>query len=264
MAVMPTVSCGQCSACRRGDINLCSDIRIIGGHLVGGMAERIAVPVENVIPINPAVPEHLRVLIEPTSIAVHTADRTEARHDDRILVIGAGPIGLLTSLNLVKRGTLDVTIADDSDMRVTQAEQLGLTAYRGRITDVTPEMRRDIGAHDGFDVVIDCVGAESVVRASLARARKGGRIVLAGIEPSSLTIDGSALQREERSLIGVMMCMKEDFYRAQDLLADDRLSALLGRGDFFSVFGMESAPEALQLVSEGKTGLKTVLRHDVA
>jgi threonine dehydrogenase-like Zn-dependent dehydrogenase len=79
---------------------------------------------------------------------------------------------------------------------------------------------------EGADVVFECVGSGETISSALASTRKGGRAVVVGNAPASLEIDGLALQRGDRSLVGVLMYERGDFIEAMDLLADGLLQAL--------------------------------------
>src|SRR5205085_4623960 len=85
--------------CRRGQPQLCEQMRFFGGQLPGGFAEYLVIPDENLLPIPAGVPERERVLTEPLAVGVHAVARARAGPGDEVVVIGAGAIGLFTALS---------------------------------------------------------------------------------------------------------------------------------------------------------------------
>lgn len=98
VAVQPTVACRSCVACLRGQAPACAGLRLMGISLPGGLQEHIAVPAANVFPRPPGVPPSLGALAEPLAVAVRAMNRASVAQGDRVLVLGAGTIGLLTLL----------------------------------------------------------------------------------------------------------------------------------------------------------------------
>ena len=104
VAVFPPVGCGRCHNCRRGEPHVCVSMTFVGGELDGGLADLVAVPAANLVPMDPAVPDDRRVLVEPLAVGVHAAARASAAPDEEVVIIGAGPIGLFTALALRHAG----------------------------------------------------------------------------------------------------------------------------------------------------------------
>ncbi|MFE1199270.1 zinc-binding dehydrogenase [Streptomyces olivaceoviridis] len=228
VVVVPPAGCGTCYNCVRGREQLCADMRFVGAQLDGGMARFLTVPPAHVLPVDPVVPTGQRVLIEPLAVAVHAVGRARLRPDDQVVVIGAGPIGVLSALVAATHGVGTVVIADRDPHRLDLARRLGLqhrvrTTGSGLLADCRGSIRPE-----GADVVLDCVGAQATTRMALDTACRGGRVVLVGISPPELTVDGVQLQRGERELIGVQMYVRADFGEAMRLLADGMLPAVDG------------------------------------
>jgi L-iditol 2-dehydrogenase len=222
VVLFPPAGCGTCHNCARRREALCARMRFVGGQTDGAMARYLTVPPRHLLPIDPRVPEEQRVLIEPLAVAVHAVRRARARADDQALVIGAGPIGVFCALVLTAEGVGHVVVADRDPLRLDLARRLGVPRCV-RASDERPvpggegaggEIRTE-----GADVVLDCVGSQATTDRALAATCRGGRTVLVGISPTELTVDGVALQRGERELLGVQMYRREDFTRAMDLLA---------------------------------------------
>ncbi|MEU5608676.1 alcohol dehydrogenase catalytic domain-containing protein [Streptomyces sparsogenes] len=228
VVIVPPAGCGACHNCSRGREQLCARMRFVGGQIDGAMARFLTVPPRHLLRIDPQVPEHLRVLIEPLAVAVHAVSRARAGADDQALVIGAGPIGVFCALVLAAQGVGRVVVTDRDPLRLDLARRLGVP-HRVRTTTAQPLVAA--GGHirsEGADVVFDCVGSQATVAQALTETCRGGRAVLVGISPAELTVDGMALQRGERELIGVQMYRREDFTRAMDLLSEGLVPAVDG------------------------------------
>ncbi|MDP9285074.1 MAG: alcohol dehydrogenase catalytic domain-containing protein [Actinomycetota bacterium] len=224
VVVFPAVGCGSCFHCRRDQPQLCAEMRFHGGQLPGGLAEHIVVSEQNLLRVPAGIPEIQRVLIEPLAVGVHAVARAGVASGEAAAVLGAGAIGLFTALIARARG-LDVVILEPSARRRERAAMLGFTAVdagSGSVEQTVAELIRPEGA----DVVFECVGSAKTIAGALGATRKGGRAVVVGNAPPTMQIDGLALQRGDRSLVGVLMYERTDFIEAMDLLAGGLLEAL--------------------------------------
>ena len=251
VSVFPTVGCGHCFNCGRGFWHLCPDMELIGGQRQGGLAELVVVPAANLVPMDPAVPETVRVLVEPLAVGVHAAARAAVELGERVVVIGAGPIGLFTALALRHAGAEDVAITDLSSERLALAEELGAgTPVDGSEVALEDWVREEIRP-EGADVALDCVGSDATARQALAVTAKGGRAVLVGLMPAEMGVDGVALQRGERTLLGVQMYLREDFLTAMRILAEGVVPAADG---VLRAYELDAAAEAFGALAAGRPG----------
>ena len=101
VVVEPLATCGDCPDCRAGHDSVCASLVIRGVHAPGGFAESIVVPAARVHPIAPQLEPGVATLIEPLAVALHALDRASGVAGERVLVIGAGAIGLLSALSLI-------------------------------------------------------------------------------------------------------------------------------------------------------------------
>ncbi|MFH5879142.1 zinc-binding dehydrogenase [Arthrobacter sp. NA-172] len=258
--VFPPVGDGTCRSCLRGDPHLCDAMEVIGAQRPGGLAEYVRVPEGNLFAVPPDVPDALRILIEPLAVGVHAADRARASAEDECLVIGAGPVGLFTALALQHSGASRVVITDIKQSRLNLAAELGLETIRA--LDDAVAYKTALNRPDGLDVFMECVGSNDAVDLGLGVTRRGGRVVLVGVEPERLILDGPAMQRQERSVIGVQMYRRDDFMTAARLLTNGLIPPTTKPEQLFRVFPLSETAEAFRQMLTGQIdALKVVISH---
>lgn len=258
VTVFPPVGCGSCLHCLSGHEQLCASMEFFGGQRAGGLADFILVPGSHVVPIPPSVPAGLRVLIEPLAVAVHGISRGEPKTNERAVVIGSGAIGLLTALILRQRGLEQVVVVEIDPRRLRRAEALGFAIVDAAREDTGDAIARLVRP-EGADCVFECVGAQETIATALMVTRKGGRAVVVGNAPPSVEIDGLALQRGDRSLIGVLMYDLADFATAIDYLANGLLDAI-PMDELVTRYGLERIAEAFADSKSGNlAGLRAVV-----
>lgn len=259
VTLFPPIGCGGCFHCASGREQLCEEMEFFGGQRAGGLADYLLAPASHVIPIPERVPPELRVLIEPLSVAVHGVARGAPDPGDRCVVVGAGPVGLFTALVLRTRGVAQVVVADVLPERVARAAEAGFEALDVREESLDAGVSRLIRP-EGADVVFECVGSQETIGASLAATRKGGRTVIVGNAPAEIAVDGLALQRGDRSLVGVLMYDLQDFGTAMDLIADGLFDPF-ERSSLVARYQLDRIDDAFVAAKTGSlTALKAAVR----
>ncbi len=143
VTVYPLISCGKCSACLGGNPHVCRQLRLYGFDAEGAMAEYLKVPAGNLIRLPREMPAEIGALIEPLAVAVHAVSRAPSVPETGVAVVmGAGPIGLLTALTARARGIQQVLISDVLESRLRLARELDLSAVpaaelQNRVEDLT-------------------------------------------------------------------------------------------------------------------------------
>ena len=207
-----TVYCGSCWYCRRGDIHLCDNRRVLGVSCDdyrrhGAYAEYVAVPERILYHIPDELPFEHAALSEPLSIAVHAVHRTEISIGDTAVVAGAGMIGLLLIQVLRTAGCGRIIAVDLEDDKLELAKQFGASVgLNPRAVDPAEEVRRITGGR-GADVAFEVVGIGATLKIAIDSLRKGGILTLVGnltaedefphqaVVTRELTLNGSCASR---------------------------------------------------------------------
>jgi L-iditol 2-dehydrogenase len=222
-----TVYCGQCEFCLQGDINLCNNRQVIGVSCgdfrrAGAFAEYVVVPQR----ITYRLPEELEfqeaAMLEAVSVALHAVRVSEMKGGETALVIGAGMIGLLTLQAAKAAGASQVLIADIDRSRLERAEKLGADAtllLSG--TELVEEILRRTGGR-GVDLVLEAVGRDETIAASIASVRKGGTVTLIGNISPQVKIPLQVVVSRQIRLQG--SCASSGEYpEAMELLANGKI-----------------------------------------
>lgn len=202
-----TVSCGKCYFCRRGDINLCDNRRVLGVSCGeyrrhGAFAELVAVPQHIAYRLPPDLPFEHAALIEAVSVAVHAANRAPVVLGDTAVVVGSGMIGLLAIQAIRLAGCSRVIAVDLDAGRLQVAQQLGAdVGLKADEVDVAEEVRR-LTHGRGADVVLEVVGTTATINTAIQCARKGGAITLVGNLSPKVEMPLQAIVTRELSVYG--------------------------------------------------------------
>lgn len=180
-----------CSQCRRGDMHLCRNLRVIGVHTDGGFAEQVVIPEANAIESNGLDPAVV-ALQEPMGNAVHAAF-VEPIEGRSVLVTGCGPIGLC-AVGIARAAGASVVIATDTEpFRLELARAMGAHLALDATDPGTPERIGQETGGDGVDVVLEMSGARAALDQALRVVTRGGSVSLLGIFNGPVPVELSDL-----------------------------------------------------------------------
>jgi threonine dehydrogenase-like Zn-dependent dehydrogenase len=226
VAVEPMRGCGRCAECARGLYSICRDAKLHGVHLPGGLAEALVVPADRVHAVPDRLAPALAALAEPMAVVVHSLRRGGLAPGQRVLVLGAGSIGLLTIVAARRLGAGEVWITARHPHQAELARALGATRVLGeRDADVVALDR--IGREAPIDLVVETVGAGAeTLRAAGAAVRPAGTIAVVGVFLAAPPLDPMVLMMKEATL-AFSYCYgrsvdRIDFAEAVSLLDADR------------------------------------------
>lgn len=262
--VMATsISCGECLYCLRGWRNLCTDLRPMGFHYPGGMAEFVTIPARglqqgHLVKVPAGVAAIHAALSEPLSCCVNAAENCAIAAADVVVVLGAGPMGLLNACVARELGAAKIILSEPNPMRLRQAEKFGFN----RLVNPAGENLADVikGETQGYgaDVVIVAAPAAQPQEQALTLVRKRGTVCLFASLPAGkamLHVDSRAIHYGELRIVGTSDSTAAHVRRAVQLIAGRSLpmDKIVSH-----VLRLDDIQEALALMESGEA-LRTVL-----
>lgn len=198
VTINPAIPCGTCRPCTRGRWPACTSFRALGVALPGGLAEQVVAPVGQLFGAPGLTPTEA-ALVEPFSIAAMAVARAELRGDERLAIVGAGPIGLAITVCAVAAGH-DVLVSDPVAARRELAAELGAT----RVADpaAEPDAVADWSHGDGADVAFEASGSRPGLDAALGAVGRGGRLVVVGVAAHDLVVPVPRVLFEGVTIVG--------------------------------------------------------------
>jgi 2-desacetyl-2-hydroxyethyl bacteriochlorophyllide A dehydrogenase len=225
VAVFPFSPCGECPNCLRGDYHVCEQAATAGiglGANPGAYAETVVVSESMLIPIPDELSFEHGALVEPLAVALHGIDIGEASPGDACVVIGAGPIGVMTALALKARGIERVLVIERNERRRERIESLGVDAIG--LEDVHVRVLEAL-AGDLPDIVFECAGNPAAPQLAIELIRSRGIVVLLGVLEEPVEISQLVLMIKEAELRASFAYRRESFEEAIALLRRGELPA---------------------------------------
>ena len=205
----PMVTCGNCIACRTGRRGSCETLGFIGEVRPGCFAEYIALPQEDVIKAPPDIDLKKLALAEPLAVALNICRQAKPAPTDKVLIVGPGPIGLLTALALKNVcGLENPTILGRSPARLSIAKALGM------------KTTTQLGDDSYFDLIIEAAGNETALSTAVAHALPGGKICVVSIFEDDFIFDINTIVAKQLSIIGCNVYETRHIQESTKLLAD--------------------------------------------
>lgn len=247
----PFFNCEKCYSCRRGLVNCCISNETMGAQRDGAFTEYITMPIDRIYSGNGLSAKTL-ALIEPFSISYHGVKRAEIKPGEKVLVVGAGTIGVL-ALVVAKSFGAKVWISDVAESKLENAKKFGAD---GIILNESPEnfekRAKEVTGGDGFDVTIEAVGLPSTFQNCIDASAFGARVVVIGIGKKNLDFNYTIIQKKELSILGSRNALKNDFIELIDFVKEGKFdleSIITGVHDY------EDAPKAFEEFSNN-SGIK--------
>ncbi|WP_019547344.1 zinc-dependent alcohol dehydrogenase [Streptomyces sulphureus] len=209
--INPVVGCGTCEACRAGTEQYCPTKRVIGvdATRTASFAEYVVAPASNVLPLPSAMPEAYGALVEPLSVGYHAAGRGAVGPEDRVLVLGGGPIGQAAAIAARRLGAGRVVVSEPHEGRRGLCRALGVDVVDPGAGPVGEQVSSLL---DGpASVALDAVGASATVADAFASTGLGSRVVLVGMGMPKLELDAFSVSTGERALVGAFSYTSREF-----------------------------------------------------
>ncbi len=251
VVIEPAVPCGVCASCLAGRYNVCPDGYCFGSPPTDGLfSQSVVVPAASVHELPAAVPPEIGAVIEPLAVAVWAVERAEVAAGHRVLITGAGPIGLLVLQVALAAGAAEVIVTDVNDARLAVATALGAS-------QVVNTAREPLDA-TGIDRLIECSGSPAALAGGILTLRPAARATVVG--QARPTIDGlplGFLQRYEIDLVTAFRYANA-FPTAIRLAASGEVDV---RSVITATFPLERVADALVAPVADPTNLKVLITY---
>ena len=212
------VVCGRCRHCRAGRWHLCANTVGLGVQRDGAFAEQVVLPVTNVWHHWQGIDEDVAAIFDPFGNAVHTALAFPVLAED-VLVVGAGPIGLLATAVARHAGARYIVVSEPNATRRALATTMGATRVVDPTTESLGDVQRELGMVEGFDVVFEMSGNAGALRDALANMAHGAGMAILGIPTDEIEIDVSRVVFNQLRLQGIYgREMYETWYKMSVML----------------------------------------------
>lgn len=239
--VDPYLYCGHCYPCSIGRTNCCVDLKVLGVHVDGGMAEYFCHPADMLLKVPDDMPWDIIPLAEPLTIALHGIHRLNLKEGEHIAINGAGPIGLLAAMVALHYGAEPIMI-DLVKERLDFAKSLGVRyTINLREEDLVEKVREYTNGRMA-ECVMEASGANSAIRATLDIVSHAGRIALTGWPKQETPIPTDMITRKEVDVRGARTSAGE-FPEAIDLIYHQKVDA---RRILTKVISIDEAPETIR------------------
>ena len=257
VAVNPSSPCGHCRFCRAGQPIHCSDMRFLGSamrtpHVQGGFADYVVCNAENAVAMPEGVGPEKAAFAEPLAVCLHAVGQAPVR-GARVLVAGAGPIGLLTVIAARHAGAREIVVTDILDRPLESARAVGAD----RVVNVAaePDALDAFHADKGwFDVFFEAAGQARTINAALPAIRPRGTLVLVG--------QGAQAELPVSTIVGKELVLRGSFRFAEEFALSAELIAA-GRVDvsplLSAVMPVTDAGEAFLLAADKSRAIKVQL-----
>ncbi|MDU1414643.1 MAG: zinc-binding alcohol dehydrogenase family protein [Clostridium sp.] len=252
----PYFNCTTCYSCERGLVNCCTTNQTMGVQREGAFSEYITMPIERIYDGGGLSAKTL-ALIEPFCISYHGVSRANVKKGDKVLVLGAGTIGVLAAVAAKALGAT-VYISDIAKQKLDYAyKEFDLD---GIILNDSPEnfesQVSDITNGNGFDVTIEAVGLPSTFQNCIDAATFGGRVVLIGVGKKNLDFNFTMIQKKELNIFGSRNALKKDFLELIEIVKSGKVDL---DKIVTNVYDFEDAPKAFEEFDQNAASMLKVL-----
>jgi L-iditol 2-dehydrogenase len=230
VAMAPAIPCLRCWECRHDLENMCANLRIMGYAVDGGMAEYMLVPAQAIaagclFAADADIPSECLALSEPLACVVRGQRWSRVEPGDTVLVMGAGPIGLLHLQLALASGARQVIVSQPAGPRQAQAVRLGATVAVDPGREDLAEAVRGLTRGRGADLSIVCVGVPALVNQAVELSRNGGRVcIFAGMKDEGWAdVSANLIHYKQVVVSGSSNCTRADYEMALHLIVSGRI-----------------------------------------
>ncbi len=212
VSVIPLISCGACASCRSGEVAYCDHFGLQGG----GYAEFAITRPNQCVKLPASASLADGAIIEPLAVSLHGVNMSGLKAGDKILILGAGPIGLAVAFWARRKGATDIVIQDLNDFQQLRACEMGASGFVVDPADPVGAADRALGGK--ADIVFECVGIPGLIEQAVGQVRARGTILLLGLCTKPDTFNSFAMLSKEVRLVTSAFFTRQEFEEALDVL----------------------------------------------
>jgi len=217
VTIIPYFYCGKCIACRNGKTNCCTNLKVSGVHIDGGMTEYLRVPSYSLVHSDGLSYDEL-ALVEPLSIGAHGVGRAQVKAGEYVLVVGAGPIGLgCMEFARIQGGKVIAMDVNEQRLEFCKTNLEVNAVINARSTDVFEQLQ-EITDGDMPSVIIDATGNLGAINNAFRYLAHGGRYVLVGLQKGDISFSHPEFHKREATLMSSRNATRADFEYVMDCM----------------------------------------------
>jgi L-iditol 2-dehydrogenase len=254
VTVEPSLTCGTCYNCRNGLYNICSELQVLGCQASGAFAQYISVPAGKVYKLPDNLDFDDGALVEPSAVGVHAVRKSELSLGDRVVVLGAGVIGLAIVQAAKAAGAGEIIVTGHHEGRLKVAKELG--ADTTFLAGDTVKFISDNYGPDGIDIVYEAVGVGATMNEAIDIIRKGAKIIVVGVFGKHPTTKVGLIQDKEIDIRGSLMYVDTDYPRTLELMSSGKIKT---KPLITARFPLERVSEAFDIIQEKRDETLKVL-----
>ena len=209
----PLISCGKCFACKTGIPHVCKTLKLIGIDIDGGIAEYVNCNTNVLFKLEDSISSKAAAVIEPLAVIIRTLHQSQFKSQDTAVVIGAGPIGVLTGIVLKNSGASKIIISDIDNARLEICRELGFDTVNVKdenLIEYVDKATEGVGA----DIVYECSGSESSALEVTKLCRINGTIWMTGVHKEPHAVNLQDVNFKEQTIVGSRVYTKREFGQA--------------------------------------------------
>ncbi|WMI80265.1 zinc-dependent alcohol dehydrogenase [Anaerotignum sp. MB30-C6] len=251
----PLLSCGYCLPCRTGNAHVCNTLGLIGIDVDGGICQYAYVDEDVMFKVPDGVSDKAAAVIEPLAVIVRSIHQAKFQALDTCVVIGAGPIGMITGMMLVHMGASKVFISDVDDKKLEKAKSFGMTPVNVKKENLEQVVKAATEG-EGADVLFECSGAEIAAMQMTDITRVGGNICMTSVHKHPHSVNLRDLNFKEQTLVGSRVYTKEEFRQAVAYaeIINDELESIVSH-----VVSLKDSPKVFDMIADPTAGTCKVL-----
>lgn len=258
VVVEPLITCGTCKACTSGEYNVCTSLKLIGIDTDGGMAKYVKVPEDKLFRIPSTMSFEEAAFIEPLAVGVHMVKQSGVKPGQTALVVGGGPIGLITATVAQIEGA-EVYISEVNRFRIDKAREFGFRVINPQEENIGEKLR-SLTNGEGADVSFEATGTEYGLADCIEATCVKGTVVIAGLPKKPPVVDVYKIVAKELSVVGSRVYKSDDYEKAIHYIETRQFKPY----DFISrILSLDEAiPNGFEAIQRGEPVIKILIRME--